>query len=250
MMKCCSLPQHFHPLITLWWVYLWDRCGLIPSQETKGWRPGTPARASIVLFLWHNSFILASDPVLSKGLLEGHMDLLTQLCSNSRAHRDINSGWWDSNLWYNELRQCRTQDWIKIPLCLQTPRNKQTKATLTLLPTMATVFLIPHRPLDWQASWFCVSQINPRRSEKAKEFLFRSSFWVWQKTQAFAPCFCWTNSKVWLAGNPNSSVKSRFIKESWLGRSEISAPSYTENNSPQTLITCLLKAHCRTTDNL
>lgn len=94
--------------------------------------------------------------------------------------------------------------------------------------------------------WFCVSQINPQRSEKAKEF----SFWVRQKTQAFAPSFCWTNFKVWLVGDPNSSVGSRFIKESWLGRREITAPSYAENNSQQKLITCLLKAHYRTTDNL
>lgn len=71
-----AFPSSNYPLVGLSVGSVWSDT----SQETKDWRPRTPARTSIVLFLWHNSFILASDPVLSKGLLEGHMDLLTQLC--------------------------------------------------------------------------------------------------------------------------------------------------------------------------
>lgn len=41
MMKRRSPPQHFHPLITLWWVYL---CGLIPSQAEKDGGPGRQPR--------------------------------------------------------------------------------------------------------------------------------------------------------------------------------------------------------------
>lgn len=40
MMKCRSWPQHFHPLITLWWVYLWDWCGLIRHRRQKTGGPG------------------------------------------------------------------------------------------------------------------------------------------------------------------------------------------------------------------
>lgn len=67
IMMCSGLPQLFHSTITIRWIYLQEcKVGRMYSRQKPR---GAKWQLEAAYFsLWHNSFVLASDPVQSKGL--------------------------------------------------------------------------------------------------------------------------------------------------------------------------------------
>lgn len=82
-----AVPSSNYPLVNL---YPWE----CVARWTNGWSTGMAAVARKALALWHNSFILAPDPVLSESL----QSCVTGTYWHSsaiipEAYRDINCCW-------------------------------------------------------------------------------------------------------------------------------------------------------------